>query len=892
VKIEGVFLDSRLARRIFSLFVLAVTVPIVLLSVLAYSGWTSYAATQEQQRLTQSTRYFALTVFDRLMAAQSALRMAAPQPADARLHGIFRSVSVEPADASVVPPPQAQRLSWRRPSRDEAPARVTLRVHDPATGLVRIGELAPDYLWSEAFDDAGGEQVCVFAEAGEPIFCSSNAQRAVDEARAGNVVSASWKLFLRHEFGVDDWRFTIQREHAALSGFSWLHIGWQVVAASVLLVITLSLVLVRRTTVPLQKLTAGTRRLAAGDYAARVDVRSADEFGELGAAFNHMARRIGRQVHQLEVLSAIDREILEAGDAQRLVSRTLERLAELSPGAIVGIGLVDPGAPERLACSLRAADGGTDSRELVLTPELQTVLLALPVGRWWSRAQAQSAAAAPLFSALGWRPQACYTAPACWRGQTLAVLLVGEGHAAPHEAWVRRVGELRDRIAVALASAARERQLQHRATHDSLTGMLNRAGLHDVLADAIEAGRRFTLLWIDLDRFKEVNDTLGHAAGDELLATIAQRVVQCVPHGTAVARLGGDEFVALVPDADDAHIDDIAAALVALVARPVMLRGMQIATGASLGIAAFPRDGRSVVDLLRHADMAMYAAKSRGRAQVVRFEAALGNAAEQHASLSRELARAVERDELRLHYQPRIDARTGRIRSVEALVRWQHPARGLLLPGAFIDLAEESGLVVPIGRWVLGEACRQMAAWRRAGLPLKSVAVNLSAHQLRTPALVEEVFDALRHHGLASTELELEVTESVLVGDVQATSHVLARLRAAGVRIAIDDFGTGYSSMAYLRYLPVDVLKIDRAFVKDIGSDASADIVVRAIVGLAGSLGLGTVAEGVETAQQARLLIEMGCDELQGFHFVRPLPAQAVPDTLCPRRDETAPIAG
>jgi len=574
VKIEGVFLDSRLARRIFSLFVLAVTVPIVLLSVLAYSGWTSYAATQEQQRLTQSTRYFALTVFDRLMAAQSALRMAAPQPADARLHGIFRSVSVEPADASVVPPPQAQRLSWRRPSRDEAPARVTLRVHDPATGLVRIGELAPDYLWSEAFDDAGGEQVCVFAEAGEPIFCSSNAQRAVDEARAGNVVSASWKLFLRHEFGVDDWRFTIQREHAALSGFSWLHIGWQVVAASVLLVITLSLVLVRRTTVPLQKLTAGTRRLAAGDYAARVDVRSADEFGELGAAFNHMARRIGRQVHQLEVLSAIDREILEAGDAQRLVSRTLERLAELSPGAIVGIGLVDPGAPERLACSLRAADGGTDSRELVLTPELQTVLLALPVGRWWSRAQAQSAAAAPLFSALGWRPQACYTAPACWRGQTLAVLLVGEGHAAPHEAWVRRVGELRDRIAVALASAARERQLQHRATHDSLTGMLNRAGLHDVLADAIEAGRRFTLLWIDLDRFKEVNDTLGHAAGDELLATIAQRVVQCVPHGTAVARLGGDEFVALVPDADDAHIDDIAAALVALVARPVMLRGI------------------------------------------------------------------------------------------------------------------------------------------------------------------------------------------------------------------------------------------------------------------------------------------------------------------------------
>jgi len=276
---------------------------------------------------------------------------------------------------------------------------------------------------------------------------------------------------------------------------------------------------------------------------------------------------------------------------------------------------------------------------------------------------------------------------------------------------------------------------------------------------------------------------------------------------------------------------------------------------------------------------------------VARFEPALGSAAEEHATLSRDLAHAVERGELRLHYQPRVDARSGAVQSAEALVRWQHPTRGLLMPGTFIEVAEDAGLIGAIGHWVLHEACRQMAEWRRAGLPLHSVAVNLSVQQLRAPALVDEVFDALRSHGLASTDLELEVTESVMVGDAQATAGLLARLRAGGVRIAIDDFGTGYSSMAYLRYLPVDVLKIDRDFVKDIGCDDSADVVVRAIVGLAGSLGLCTVAEGVETAAQARLLADMGCDELQGYHFARPLAPQALAefvvsrdasDTACP----------
>ena len=909
MKLEGVFLDSRLGRRIFILFIVAATVPITLLGALAYGGWTSHAAAQDNKTLTQATRFFAMTVLDRLRLAREALRVGADdasgETVDKHLRLMFRSVAVErrpaaPGAAAAAGATQARggpgaaaaSLHWLPPARGDPAATVLLRTHDAATGLSWVGVVDPRFLWAEAMDDASTDQVCIHAANGDRIFCTPEPDSGADGERPAATASATWDLFLRHEFGVDDWRFTAQRASVTppQRAFSLVQIGWQVLLASVLLVLTLSLVLVRRTTVPLQKLTAGTRRLAAGDYGVRVDVHSTDEFGELGGAFNDMAGRIGQQVHQLEVLSSIDRAILEASDAAGLVPRALARLADLSPGSQVGVALIDPEQPAHLACTLRGPAGDTCERGLALNPQLQGALLDRASG--W-RCSAATPALAPLLQALGWPQDEVYVAAARWREQTLGVLLVGGGRSAACDAaWEGQVGELRDRIAVALASAARERQLLHRATHDSLTGLLNRAGLQDALHLAVRLQAPFAVLLIDLDRFKEINDTMGHEAGDELLAIMAHRIGSSLPRGAIVARLGGDEFVALVPDTASGHCDEVADEMVARVGRHVTLRGTQVAAGASLGVARFPADGQTVADLLRHADLAMYAAKARGGAQVARFEPGLDSAAVEHAQLSRDLARAVDAGELRLYYQPRVDAQTGVAQSVEALVRWQHPTRGLLMPGAFIDLAEETGLIAEIGHWVLHEACRQMSEWRRERLPLKKVAVNLSVHQLRSPAIVEDVFRALRSHGLAPADLELEVTESVLIGDVKTTTRLLAQLRQAGIRIAIDDFGTGYSSMAYLRYLPVDVLKIDRAFVKDIGSDASADIVVRAIVGLAGSLGISTVAEGVETAAQAQLLTEMGCGELQGYHYARPLPPQDVPHTASmgptPGRDTAA----
>lgn len=328
--------------------------------------------------------------------------------------------------------------------------------------------------------------------------------------------------------------------------------------------------------------------------------------------------------------------------------------------------------------------------------------------------------------------------------------------------------------------------------------------------------------------------------------------------------------------------------LCAALGSPFEARGTAMSLGASVGIAVHPQHGTSRDELIRCADLAMYAAKNLGRRRAVMFTTDLDAEAARRTWLHHDLQRAVERGEWELHYQPRIDARTGVALSAEALVRWRHPDRGLLGPAEFIQAAEETDVIVALGRWALARACAQLAAWRSAGLRLERVAVNVSARQLANFGLVDDVAHALQAHGLRPADLELEVTESVLVHDALVAQQVLQRLRALGVHVALDDFGTGYSSLAYLQHLPIDVMKVDRAFVKDLGASPSADAVIGAIVSLAHSLGKALVAEGVETPAQAARLYAMGCTELQGFLFSRPVAAEAFASLPCVARVERA----
>jgi diguanylate cyclase (GGDEF)-like protein len=449
----------------------------------------------------------------------------------------------------------------------------------------------------------------------------------------------------------------------------------------------------------------------------------------------------------------------------------------------------------------------------------------------------------------------------------------------------RRLGlaqTMANEAAMALENARLYEQVRHQAFHDPLTRLANRTLFRDRLEHALARTNRgleqVAVLFVDLDDFKTVNDSLGHPAGDALLVAVGERLVGVLRPGDTVARLGGDEFAVLVEDVAD-HRDALAPAerILAAFAAPFSVAGSELFIGASVGIALGAAADRSADEVLRNADFAMYQAKSMGKRRYAVFEPGMRAAAVERVELAMLLRSAIDREELILHYQPIVDLRTGVVRGLEALVRWQQPERGMLMPGDFIPIAEETGLIVPLGRWVLRKACRQATEWqaRFPAEPPLSVSVNISPRQFADPRLVDEVAEALADSGLGARSLTLEITESLLMTDSDSAITKLAGIKALGVRLAIDDFGTGYSSLSYLQRFPIDVLKIDRAFVDGVG-EAEGSALIRSIVDIGRTLHLETIAEGVERPEQPAQLIELECGLGQGFLMNRPQDAETI----------------
>ena len=428
-----------------------------------------------------------------------------------------------------------------------------------------------------------------------------------------------------------------------------------------------------------------------------------------------------------------------------------------------------------------------------------------------------------------------------------------------------------------------EARLTHLAHHDSLTDLPNRVLLLEELDRAIEAasacGGMGAVLFLDLDRFKNVNDSLGHAAGDQLLWLVSRRLRDLLPEGAMLARLGGDEFVCLIRDVGQhEQASALARRLIDDLNRSFVLSGGQeIFISASIGISLFPNDGAVANELIQHADAALYEAKGAGRSTHRFYEVLLTTAASIRLETEAGLRRALARDEFELHYQPLVTTVDGRVRGVEALLRWRDPVRGLIAPDQFIPIAEETGLIIAIGEWVLKTACRQMHEWLEAGLGLQTMAVNLSPREFQRPDIVRRITTVLEETGMSAKHLELEITEGALMDQGEEAEKRLAALKALGLRLSIDDFGTGWSSLAYLRRLPIDKLKIDRSFVRDMPGDPTAVEIASAIVSLAGNLGLEVLAEGVETREQFESLVQLGCDVVQGYLFAHPLPAADLP---------------
>ena len=471
--------------------------------------------------------------------------------------------------------------------------------------------------------------------------------------------------------------------------------------------------------------------------------------------------------------------------------------------------------------------------------------------------------------------------------QATALLEQGGADEHPVFAWTRRdelgllgrhFSKVQSQLHALFAQlAVKNRQLEQLAMYDHLTGLPNRALFTDLVQREILHARRnkqrFAVFFIDLDRFKSVNDSMGHAAGDALLVEVGRRLQGTLRDVDVVCRQSGDEFLVLARDIGQWEIlVDMAQRILQSIELPVELEGGAARVSASMGIALFPDDADDFEALIKNADVAMYQAKTLGRARYSFFHSTLNLQLQASIELEQELDQAIAGGQLVLHYQPQVDATTGRLVGVEALVRWQHPKRGLLYPGSFIGIAEESGKIAQMGVWTLAQACRQMAAWKACGLDVGSMSVNVSALEFRDHRLLDSLQAALGASGLAAQVLEIEITESVLMAETETSQRIIELLREIGVGIAIDDFGTGYSSLSYLKRLRPNQLKIDQSFVSDASTDNDSRAIIKGVVGLANALGLTVVAEGVETAEQLLFLRESGCHTLQGYYIARPLP--------------------
>ena len=639
-----------------------------------------------------------------------------------------------------------------------------------------------------------------------------------------------------------------------------------------LLAALLGLVQVRRTLGPLKELSAATGRIAVQDFSVRVGVERDDEFGALAGAFNTMSARLGRQFTALAAYAEVDAMILAGVSLPRLADIVLRRLAELAPAERHLLLLAEPGLPAHFRLFSSAGEAERDGRAVVLSGDDAGILRARDRG--WRFGAADAARPAWLEGVRG----GCFVLPISLGTELAgALVLVYEDERPRADEELSILTKLGDRVAVALATANRDQELHRRAHYDALTQLPNRVLAMEELGRAIAAAARhqrpLAVLFVDLDGFSDVNDSFGHESGDRLLAQTAERLRRCVRKSDLVARLGGDEFVIILMElAQSADASVAARNAIEALSRPFLLGGASAFVSASVGVALYPADGGDAEDLLRHADLAMYSAKQEGPGQVCFFAPSMNEEVRQRVEAERELRIALDSGEFEVYYQPQQTLEGWRIDGAEALVRWNHPRRGLVMPGQFIGHAEASGLIEGLGRFVLKSACAQFVAWRAAGLRLERMSINVSPRQFRKLDLAVWVSEVLREHGMPASALHLEITESALLSDDPAANANLAKLHQLGVHLEIDDFGTGYSSLARLQRLPVAGVKLDRSFVEPMEGSDGARAVVRAAIDMAHALGKYVVAEGVENEAQLELLAEMRCDYFQGFYLSAALP--------------------
>jgi diguanylate cyclase (GGDEF)-like protein len=636
----------------------------------------------------------------------------------------------------------------------------------------------------------------------------------------------------------------------------------------------------------LDRLTRTTQMIARQDFSAMLPVRGHDEVARLTRAINDMARNLDANLTAQAILAQMDDAILTKLDVGALVRSALSCMCLVTPADVVVLGLFESDAADTLRVFVirRGERSRIDSQKMEMSTELKRRIPLTPTDA--------TAAQSPFPEAFeDYLRRQCgvehFFALPISRGSRAWGLMVSCHKEATRlsAAQIKMLNGVANRLVAGFSGAERDQKLHSLAYVDPLTGLPNRVAMQSLLSRELAKAKRSqtmaAILFIDLDRFKQANDTHGHSFGDRLLIQAANRIRNNVREDDVVARLGGDEFTVILPDVKTPReAASVARKLIQSLSRRFDIDGQTIYTGASVGIAMYPDDGIGGPELLKMADTAMYRAKSAGRSRFAFFEEPMNEESKRRSLLDGELRSALQRGELVLHYQPQIDLRTGALCGVEALVRWQHPVRGLLFPRDFIAYAEEIGLITEIGTWVMGEACRQYQRWREDGVRVPRISVNVSNGQLPRSNFLATVRQFIHNTQMPAGALEIEVTESMLVQGGKAAVEALKRLAADGVLIAIDDFGTGYSSFSYLKTMPAKVLKLDISFLVDARVDNDAGKIVAAIINMAHALQKEVVAEGVERVDQLKLLKTLDCERGQGFLFGRPVTAEHISNTF------------
>ncbi len=911
---------SKLGRKFLLLLFLVAFLPMILLASFSYNYVGVYLYQQSQKDLQDEARFYSALMYERLLLMASEFSVAANSdgwPVQGESFSQVGQLNSIGLDGKLLHLPASDhRATWERlqsgalvlVSQNNGTALLAQKMsaEEQAEPLFFSAEINVARLVGKYEIQDIDMNYCIFGSYNERLYCSKGYLIADDQFGQLQLengmrpsFSTQWtsagedhivqvrSVFLSSRFGAPSWKVWVseptERVYRALDVLQRL---FSLVAAiTILLAVLGGAWQIKRILQPLRKFTDATRAISEGHFESVIEVDSGDELRDLADAFNQMAQQIGKQFRLLTGFSNIDQLILNVPDLDQVAHSALSTLQSLVASDWASVALRNPEQVNELwLFDFSRSEGLTNFMQRTLSEDEQHWLGAIdPMHRvtpedgrylsWlWPDHKNNHQGGGFVF-------------PITANSKNRGVLALGWDRDFDLSEQDRSLlRDFADRLAVAITAVRREKKLYQQAHFDTLTQLPNRQLLKDRLHQALKHALRNqgsgAVLFVDLDNFKSVNETEGHSLGDEILIRTAERLQVCVTGEDTVARQGSDEFIVVVNDIDSPmRATRVANKILTMLSSPYNIDNKRYFLNCSIGIAVFPSDGMDVESLLRKADTSLHRVKAEGGGHYRYYEEEMNRASQRRMMAERRIREALDQSKIELHYQPQWYVSEGFF-NVEALVRLHDQELGLMTPGEFIDVAEDTGLIIDVGEWVIRKACEQMALWHSNGVPVKRVSVNVSGYQLARTDFVKVVESALAEYGLGYQDLELEVTESILINDADSVIKKLRALSELGVSIAIDDFGTGYSSLSYLHSLPFDLVKIDQSFVTGLASNQSSEEITRTIISLAKSLNKKVMAEGVESELEFEKLRNMECDAIQGFLICRPLAAEKMHEFL------------